>query len=104
MDEINVMILQLLAGAAYGSKSSCTRKVAHVLEVHAQMESSKLNGRGPHRTTGKSHKVAPYACTWCFQWHVGRRYSLSRLRHLAKYVMSRQERRGWREPEQEHVG
>lgn len=78
MEEINKMLLQLLAAIATGQENSCGDKEQHRTENRANQHASRLNFRGR-----QNHKVEAYPCPWCFFWHVGREYDQRRLRYLA---------------------
>lgn len=81
MQEVNLMLLQLLAGLAQGWERSCGVKVAHFTEARAQWHADRLNA------SGKRRKRSPYPCVWCFHWHVGATLRGDNLRYLANEVM-----------------
>lgn len=85
MEEINKMLLQLLAAIATGQENSCGDKEQHKTENRAKQHASRLNSRGR-----QNHKVEAYPCPWCFFWHVGREYRTDRLSYLAMRVRHEQ--------------
>lgn len=79
MEEINTMLLHLLAGLKCGPTATCGEKVQHSNEILAEKHAERLN-----KSKKSKHKVETYPCPFCYCWHVGREFSLSELQRLAR--------------------
>ena len=83
MEQINLFLLQLLAGIACGRKHTCGNKIIHDFEHEASARAERLNASPYAR-----NPVVAYACPFCWKWHIGREMEEPRVRQLAGKVVN----------------